>query len=375
MKKLSQATLNRFNNYIKNIHYNYFDSYMILSLTVTNKTRRAIEVPLFGSVNDNKIFHKHVEVDNEVEYSSVLKTLLSRNLYISKMRITSLNASALHNSISVVDKNIYGQSFTNPMNISSWLSPYQTTLTIAENADRSLIIGNDTTLTVNIPAEASVKYDFYESKFFEFKYNLNQLLGNSSFGKSIDKLITNADYIVRMFNQNPHLHDNKGMGLYCNEIKYKIYNCIHDKTFELTLHKNLIDLYDKLSPFVQKYMPIINSTNAILMKPEPHIVIGTDKIEKPEQPKKDVKPVKKPTNKSTKLPIKVRPKNEKNKKTSKSNKKIVKKSNVRKSKKVDNSKSLELHKKALKKRGLLKPEVKLNKVKKTIKKTSKKIKK
>ncbi len=267
MKKLSKLVLSKFNKYSTNNTFGRRDLSIPITLTVKNPTKKTIQVILFGAVDDNTKSHKYITVDFGVTYQSILKSLLSKWLYVDRIRVQSSNVNALLNTATLLSKNIFGQSLSDPYNIFSYMTATQRNQNLIE-CDKSCIISENVSFLVNVPAKTSISYSFYDSQYCKFKYNINQKTRRSPFSKLVLDMLKKADFVLEQFNKNPYLHYNDGMDSYCLNIQREIHNWIIDNGFDLAFHKNMINIYDILQPFIEKYYKICQDAEPFLFKYE-----------------------------------------------------------------------------------------------------------
>lgn len=294
MEKLTKKTLKKHSDYNSKSFRSYFNYNNVVQLTVTNDTKKEIRVNLFGAVDEDKNSHKHIKADSWVTYSEILKTLLSKTLYIDKMRLSSTNVGAISNPIALKSKNIYGQSLSDPINPSSHISPFQIQERIIE-IEREFVITENVSLLVTVPAKTSVLYSFFDSKFAKFKHELIKDYRNP-FNNTLLGLLGQADFILKQFSENPYLHKNEGMEASCVNMRNKIYQWINDETFKYAYHKNIVDMYNILEPFVSKYIKIVEDANPLLnefMRERKEGFLKSEKLKKVVLKKVKKQPVKK----------------------------------------------------------------------------------
>lgn len=261
---LSKETLKRFNDYKRERSYKinkHVSDRNPLTLTVKNPTNKELKINLFGATKNHPIPFGYVTPDFGINYDSVLKTLLSKNLYIEKIRVQGTTKEGALKTIGLFDENMYGQSFYEPINVQYFVSAYQLTLTIIE-IDKNFTIDKQTSIVVTIPKKESVVYMFFHSGLSEFLNKLRKHSRSVPFCEIVNSLICDTKFILSQYDKNPYLHDEKHSQMYrdCEKISFVLGLVSKDTTFEFTLHKNLIDLHDALKPFVEKYHKVAHDS-------------------------------------------------------------------------------------------------------------------
>ncbi len=151
-----------------------------LQFTVVNNTAGTLTCTLFGAnINLNPSVTNFgssaaltVTPDNNVSYYQVLQQSMLEPFRFGKMRVSSTNTTQVQQSIQAVSTNYYGQSLSDPMNMSSTVSAYQNQLTITENTRPFDITGN-TYLQFPVLANTTLLISFFTSMAVNSAHKLN----------------------------------------------------------------------------------------------------------------------------------------------------------------------------------------------------------
>jgi hypothetical protein len=153
-----------------------------LQFTIVNNTAGTLSCTLFGaSINLNPSVTNFgssaaltITPDNSVSYYQVLSQSMLEPFRFGKMRVSSTNTTQVQQSIQCVSTNYYGQSLSDPMNMSSTVSAYQNQLTITESTRPFDITGN-TYLSFPVLANTTVLVAFFTSMSINAAHKLNGL--------------------------------------------------------------------------------------------------------------------------------------------------------------------------------------------------------